>query len=252
MEIDHYHHGDNLTDLLCWHLQGFLRIWPFIFLNFFLQFIFICISNSICFYFLLKIYLNNSLSHSAHRVKIYSSVCSNNEDTWEGMNIWFPMFLLLPPHPWLSGADVTLGDDWMDRWLDGCKDILPGDRIKDVSSLFTLIAPQGSMLSITAVSWRMGSCACLEECEGTLIIPSPSSQKNAFRGGQTRGGFIAKKHTSDISIAFSQFVNEEKEHITSPVHVYAYFFYQILKYTYSVLWSWLSIYVISIKKRWIT
>lgn len=75
------------------------------------------------------------------------------------------MFLQLPPQPWRNRMDVTMGDDWMDQSMHGCKDILPDDQMKGVSSLFTLIAPQGTMLSLTAVSWRMCFCAHLKECE---------------------------------------------------------------------------------------
>lgn len=66
-----------------------------------------------------------------------------------------------PPQPWCSRIDVTKGDDWMDQTVSGCKDILPGDEMTGVSSLFTLIASQGTMPSPTAVSWRPDQKMCL-------------------------------------------------------------------------------------------
>lgn len=51
------------------------------------------------------------------------------------------MFLQLLHMP---GSVGTKGDDWMDQSVHGCKDILPGDHMKRVSSLFILIAPQGT------------------------------------------------------------------------------------------------------------
>lgn len=91
--------------------------------------------------------------------ELSSALCIGG--TWEfneGKNCnGLTMLLQSPPLPWLSRTDVTMGDDRMEQSVDGCKDILPHDQMKAVSSLFTLIAPQGTMLSPTAVSWRCAS-----------------------------------------------------------------------------------------------
>lgn len=121
-------------------------------------------TKTLLFLLLLTIYVYSCCSHLAlFPLKKSSALC--NGGTQEGKNIWFSMFLQLPPQPWRSRTDVTMGDDWMDQSVHWCKDILPGDQMKEVSSLFTLIAPQGTMHSPTAVSWRMCFCAHLKECE---------------------------------------------------------------------------------------
>ena len=72
--------------------------------------------------------------------------------------------------PALAQQDVTMGDDWMDQSAAGCKDILPADQWREVSSLFTLIAPQGTM----------GSHSCLLETRGCV------SELNLFIKSQKR------------------------------------------------------------------
>lgn len=91
------------------------------------------------------------------------------------------MFLQLPPQPWLSRTDVTIGDDWVDQSADGSQDILPADQVKGVSSPCALIAPQGTTFP-TAVSRRPEDVLLYspERKRGRLFIPPPSYLKKAF------------------------------------------------------------------------
>lgn len=100
----------------------------------------------------------------------------------EEKNTWLAMFLQLPPQPWLRRTNVTMGNDWMDQSVDGCKDILPGDQMKEVSSHFALIAPQGTIPSPTSVSWRPKDLLLCspERMWRRLLISSPSWQRKPF------------------------------------------------------------------------
>ena len=76
--------------------------------------------------------------------------------------------------------DVTMDADWMDQSADGS--FLPDDQMAGVSSLFALIAPQGTMVFTHCCLLETGGCASVHTWKNVskIIHPFNLPQREPF------------------------------------------------------------------------